>query len=283
MKRKKILLVLTLCLCTSILLAQEFTGSAIYKTDMKMEVKLDSSNTSANQMDLIQQQLKLAMQKDFELTFNKTESNWREMEKLDKPAGSSASGMDVQIQIVGTGGGSDGLLYKNTKTKKILEGADAFGKLFLVSEELEPVEWEMTSETKQIGKYTCYKAISKREVTELTMSDVDGKTEEKEEKRMQTTTVWYTPEIPVNHGPERHWGLPGLILEVNTGRRIMICTKVVLNPENPIAIEIPTKGKKVNGEEYEKIMREQAEKMNKMFSGGKKKGQHSSFEIRING
>ncbi|MFD2587810.1 GLPGLI family protein [Croceitalea marina] len=261
--------------------AQDFTGSAIYKTDMKMELKMDSTETSANQMDMIQEQLRFAMQKDFELTFNKTESNWRELEKLDKPA--VASGMNVQIQIVGNGGGSDGLLYKNTKTKKSLESTDAFGKLFLVADELEPVEWEMTSETKQIGKYTCYKAISKREVTETVFSDVNGESEEKKEKRMQTTTVWYTPEIPVNHGPERYWGLPGLILEVSNGRRIMICTQVVLNPEKPVTIEIPSKGKKVDGEEYEAIMKEHAEKMNKMYGGGKKKGQHSSFEIRIGG
>lgn len=263
------------------LFAQGFTGSATYKTDMKLKIKMDSTETSANQMDMIQQQLRFAMQKDFELTFNKTESNWRELEKLDKPSG--GTGMEVRINIVGAGGGSDGLLYKNTKTKKSVESTDAFGKLFLVSDELEPVEWEMTSETKQIGKYTCYKAISTREVTEMVFSDVNGESEEKEEKRMQTTTVWYTPEIPINHGPEGYWGLPGLILEVNDGRRIMICTKVVLNPEKPITIEIPTKGKKVDGKEYEVIMREQAEKMNKMYGGGKKKGQHSSFEMRIGG
>lgn len=261
--------------------AQDFTGSATYKTDMKMKIKLDSTQANTSQMDMIQEQLRFAMQKDFELTFNKTESNWRELEKLDKPSG--GSGMNVQIQIVGAGGGNDGLLYKNTKTKKSIESTDAFGKLFLVADELEAVEWEMTSETKQIGKYTCYKAISKREVTEMVFSDVNGESEEKEEKRMQTTTVWYTPEIPVNHGPEGYWGLPGLILEVNDGRRIMICTKVVLNPKKPISIEIPSKGKKVEGEEYEAIMKEHAEKMNKMYGSGKKKGQNSSFEIRIGG
>lgn len=281
MKKNSCVLAYTFILISTGLLGQDFTGSATYKTDMKMEIKMDSTETSANQMDMIQQQLRFAMQKDFELTFNKTESNWRELEKLDKPSG--GTGMEVRINIVGAGGGSDGLLYKNTKTKKSVESTDAFGKLFLVSDELEPVEWEMTSETKQIGKYTCYKAISTREVTEMVFSDVNGESEEKEEKRMQTTTVWYTPEIPVNHGPEGYWGLPGLILEVNDGRRIMICTKVVLNPEKPITIEIPTKGKKVDGKEYEVIMREQAEKMNKMYGGGKKKGQHSSFEMRIGG
>ena len=280
MKKNSCVFTLTFILMTTTLFAQDFMGVATYKTDMKVEVKLDSSKTGTNEMDMIQKQLRLAMQKDFELTFTKTESNWRELEKLNRPAGASSGG--VQIQIMGTGGGN-GLLYKNTKTKKSLESTDAFGKLFLVANNLNPVEGEMTSETKQIGKYTCYKAIAKKEVTQMTFSDVNGESEEIETKRMQTTTAWYTPEIPVNHGPDNHWGLPGLILEVNNGNRIMICTKVVLNPEKTIKIEVPSKGKKVSGEEYAAIMKEQAEKMQKMYSGGKKKGNHSSFEIKIGG
>lgn len=261
--------------------SQEFTGSARYITDMKLKIKLDSTEAMTNHMDMIQEQLRFAMQKDFELTFNKTESNWKELEKLDKPT--VAAGVNVEVRIVGAGGGNDRLLYKNTKTKKSIESTDAFGKLFLVSDQLKSIEWEMTSESKQIGRYTCYKAIFKREVTEKVFSEVNGESEEKEEKRTETTTVWYAPEIPVNHGPEGYWGLPGLILEVNDGRRIMICTKVILNPEKNIAIEIPSKGKKVNGEEYKTIMKEQTEKMNKMHGGGKKKGQNSSFSIRMDG
>jgi len=259
--------------------AQDFAGLATYKTDMKMDIKLDSSSTSADQMDLVHQQLKLAMQKEFQLSFTKSESNWAEQESLDKPATGSAG---VQIQIVGMGGGSDGLLYKNTKSKESKESIDAFGKQFLVSGELEPFEWEMTSESKQIGRYTCYKAIAKREITQTKISEVNGEIEEKEEKKMQTTTAWYAPEIPVTHGPDSYWGLPGLILEVSDGSRILICTKVVLNPEEKVAIEIPSKGKKVTEEEYEEIMREQSEKMRKMYGGGKKKGKNSSsFSISI--
>ncbi|MFS4494927.1 GLPGLI family protein [Maribacter sp. 2308TA10-17] len=259
--------------------AQDFAGLAIYKTDMKMEIKLDSASTSADQMDLVQQQLRFAMQKEFQLSFTKSESNWKEQESLDKPA---SGGAGVQIQVVGMGGGSDGLLYKNTKNKKTKESSDAFGKLFLISGELEPFEWEMTSETKQIGRYTCYKAIAKREITQTKISEVNGEMEEKEEKKIQTTTAWYTTEIPVNHGPDMYWGLPGLILEVNDGSRIMICTKVVLNPDKEVVIEVPSKGKKVTEEEYEEIMREQSEKMHKMYGGGKKKGKNSSsFSISI--
>jgi GLPGLI family protein len=45
-----------------------------------------------------------------------------------------------------------------------------------------------------------------------------------------TITAWYTPEIPVNQGPENYWGLPGLILEINDGKTVILCSKIVLNP-----------------------------------------------------
>jgi len=260
-------------------LGQEFTGMATYKTDMKMDFKMDSTQVGSDEMDLIHQQITFANQKEFQLSFNKSESNWKEQEQLEKPS-NGATG--IQIQIVGMGGGADGLLYKNIPTKKTKESRDASGKLFLISGELEPYEWEMTTETKQIGKYTCYKAIVKREVTQTHTSEVNGKIEEKTKQIIETTTAWYTPEIPINHGPDMFWGLPGLILEVNSGNRIMICTQVVLNPEEAVTIEIPSKGKKVTSEEFKKIMDEQAEKLMKMYGGGKKKGKNSSsFSLTI--
>ncbi len=280
MKKLASLIMALSILLTTKAFAQEFTGLATYKTAMKMNIALDSSRVSADEQSRIQQQLMKAMQREYTLTFNASESNWKEIEKLEKETGDAG----VRVMMVGVGGGADGLLYKNTAKKNFLETADAFGKLFLVSGPLEVYEWEMTDETKQIGQYTCYKATTEREITEMRISEVDGETEEKEEKRIETITAWYTPEISVNHGPDTFWGLPGLILEVSNGSRVMVCNKIVLNPKDEIAIETPKKGKKVSAEEYETIMREQAEKMNKMYSGGKKKGQNgNSVRIRING
>jgi GLPGLI family protein len=41
-----------------------------------------------------------------------------------------------------------------------------------------------------------------------------------------TITAWYTPEIPVNQGPENYWGLPGLILEINDVRLLFYVRKL---------------------------------------------------------
>lgn len=266
-------------LCPFALNAQEFTGLATYKTAAKMSITLDSTKTSSTEQEMINQRLMKALQKEYELTFNQTESNWKEVEKLDN----GATGAGVEVVMIGMGGGSDGLLYKNTKDKTSLETTDSFGKLFLVSGNLVPYEWEMTSDTKQIGRYTCYKAIAKRETTQIRVAEVNGEKEEKSEKRIQTITAWYTPEIPVTHGPDDYWGLPGLIMEISNGSRIMVCNKVVLNPKEAIAIEIPSKGKEVTDEEYEVIMKEQVQKMKNRYGGERRKGKNANVEIKIGG
>ncbi len=266
-------------LCPFALNAQEFTGLATYKTAAKMSITLDSTKTSSHEQEMINQRLMKALQKEYELTFNQTESNWKEVEKLDN----GATGAGVEVVMIGMGGGSDGLLYKNTKDKTSLETTDSFGKLFLISGHLDPYEWEMTSDTKQIGRYTCYKAIAKRETTQIRVAEVNGEKEEKAKKRTQTITAWYTPEIPVTHGPDDYWGLPGLIMEISNGSRVMVCNKVVLNPKEAIVIEIPSKGKEVTDEEYEVIMKEQVKKMKNMYGGEKRKGKNANIEIKIGG
>lgn len=266
--------------------AQKFTGVATYKSASKMTIKMDSSKVSTGEQELLNQRLMKALQKEYQLVFNASESNWKEVEKLDN----NAAGGGAEVMMIGSGGGGfslggggNGLLYHNTKKKNSVESIDKLGKLFLVSGELEPYEWEMTSETKQIGRYTCYKAIAKRETTQIRILESNGKKEEQKEIITQTITAWYTPEIPVNHGPDDYWGLPGLIMEVSNGRVVLVCSKVVLNPKDATPIEIPTKGKKVTSEEYEVIMEEQVEKMRKMYGAGKQKGKGNNIEIRIGG
>ena len=156
-----------------------------------------------------------------------------------------------------------------------------------MKDNLEAYEWKLENETKQIGQYTCYKATATREITVASFSSVSNGDEKhddkKEEKKTQTIIAWYTPQIPVNHGPDDYWGLPGLILEVNNGGRVMICNKIVLNPEEEIVIEAPTKGKEVSREEYRKVMEEKMKEMQKMYDGGRKKGDNHTFEIKIGG
>lgn len=82
-------------------------------------------------------------------------------------------------------------------------------------------------------------------------------------------TAWYSPEIPVNQGPENYWGLPGLILEVNDGQTTILCSKIVLNSKEKVEIKPSTKGKEVTQKEYNEIVMKKMKEMREMFRNNK--------------
>ena len=87
----------------------------------------------------------------------------------------------------------------------------------------------------------------------LRSSSASDSTEVKEVKMTQIE-AWYAPQIPVRHGPLDYWGLPGLILEVSADNTTMLCSKIVLNPDEIIEFEAPSKGKEVSKNEYQNII-----------------------------
>jgi GLPGLI family protein len=93
-------------------------------------------------------------------------------------------------------------------------------------------------------------------------------------------TVWFTPEIPVAHGPENFFGLPGLILEVQNQGRTLICEKIELNPSaDPVVIERPSKGKEITQAEFRTVQEEGMKQMMNRYQG--KPGEGNRMEIRI--
>jgi GLPGLI family protein len=92
-----------------------------------------------------------------------------------------------------------------------------------------------------------------------------------------TVTEWYTPEIPVNQGPESYWGLPGLILEVNDGKTTILCSKVVLNATEKADIKPATNGKVISQKEYDETVVKKMEEMRQMYDG---QGGRGGFQMR---
>ncbi|NAS29405.1 GLPGLI family protein [Flavobacteriaceae bacterium R38] len=267
--------------------AQELQGVAYYKTKRKVEITLDSTSALSGQQKQINEMLKKQFEKEYVLNFNKTASTYKEVESLGD-ASTGSGGIRINAITIGAGGKGD-ILYRDTKNKTYTHQQESFSKQFLVQDALEERDWKLENETKQIGNYTCYKATFTREIevqsfTSFNKNEDDAESDKKVEKRKIVTTAWYTPQIPVSHGPSTHWGLPGLILEINDGSTIMICNKVVLNPKEKVEIIEPKKGKKVNGEEFAEIVKKKVEEMNKIYGGGKKgKKNGNTFSIKIGG
>ncbi|MFD1063038.1 GLPGLI family protein [Winogradskyella litorisediminis] len=281
-------LVLVLVLSTAN--AQDFHGVATYKTQRSIDIKMDSTNNPGMSSDMqkqMQAMLKKQFQKTFDLSFNKEASIYREEESLAPP---QVGGGDMQMVFVGAGGGSD-VLYKNTKTGKYIDQKDTMGKVFLVKDDLKKIDWKLESETKFIGQYQCFKATyikmvpKPRELSSFSVHEDDNKDgkEEKPEMIERVVTAWYTLQIPVNNGPAMYQGLPGLILEVHDGKLNIVCSKIVINPEDKIEITEPKKGKEVSLEEYEKIMEKKRKEMLERYAPKKGRRSGETFEIRIGG
>ncbi|WP_299677504.1 GLPGLI family protein [uncultured Tenacibaculum sp.] len=265
-------------LCSLTTIAQDFQGKATYKTHNNIDLKISTGDKAPNS-DLqkqLQEKMKKMFQKTYTLNFTKSTSTYTQNKELE-PAAQSGG---VQIMMFGNGGGND-ILYKNTAEKKYVNKTEVFSKEFLIKDKLSDEVWEMSGETKKIGNYTCYKATRTREEEQISHIMTDGETEEKKQMVTVNTVAWYTPEIPVSNGPDMFWGLPGLILEVHEGKRTIVCSEIVLNPTEKVKIKEPRGGKKVNQEEYEKIVKEKVAEMNERFKNNRGNGE--SINIQIGG
>ncbi|VXB17561.1 GLPGLI family protein [Maribacter litoralis] len=252
--------------------AQDFQGKATYQSKTQVNFDFGNRNIPEDRKKQMMERIKKANEKTFVLNFNQTASLYKEEEKLEQP-GERGGGRGPRF---GTMTGTDGDLYKNIKDQRYLVKTELLGKIFLIDDALETLEWKMGSESKQIGNYTAFKATATKTIKRPNMSAVfrrPGRGEEnKEEEKAEEFTVkeveivaWYTPEIPINQGPGLYWGLPGLILAVNDDVTTIVCSEITMNPSEKMEIKAPSKGKKVTQAEYDEISQEKMKEMRENF------------------
>ena len=255
--------------------SQGFTGRAYYKSSSKIYISIDSTKMAPEQMAQIQSALKKQMERNYILSLTPTESTWKQEESLGSGPATASSGGAV-FMVSSSGEGST--LYKNIVDQTYLQEQDMMGKEYLIQDKLTPADWELLGETKKIGEYTAQKASYSRVIDSQRFST--GMTEMEKVKDTIHVTVWFTPEIPVAHGPENYFGLPGLILEVQNQGRTLICEKIELNPSaDPVVIEKPSKGKEISQEEFRKVQEEGMKQMMNRYQG--KPGDGANVTIRI--
>ena len=295
--KKAILLLLFVFIYTNTQAQKDFQGMAIYESKTSMadfKIRMEGNkNINPDMQKMMEERMKKMFEKTFILNFDKSASIYKEEEKLD----ASPQGGGFRMMSSMTGGG--GTFYKNVKDKAYTVDKEFMGKEFLVKDSLANLNWKMEAETRVIGGYTCYKATAVKEASKTDFRNFRPKKEDEPKKEADkpadekktnfmdavelpkeiTITAWYTPEIPVNQGPEGYWGLPGLILEVNDGKTIVLCSKVVLNPKEKAEIKAVTKGKVVSQKEYDETVMKKMEEFREMNQG---RGGRGGMEIRIN-
>jgi len=267
------------CLISGSMFAQDFSGRATYKTHRKSSFELDSTTIAANPgiQEQMEAQMRKMFQKTFTLDFTKSESMYKEEQELDAPKGPSANG-GVMVMVMGGNGSSD-ILYKNISENRMAHKTELMGKVFLIKDNLEAYDWELTGETKNIGNYTCYKAVYEKEEEDIQIDMIDGEVKEEKVTKKRTLVVWYTTDVPISNGPNNYGGLPGLILEVNDGDLTIVCSELVLNPKEAKEIKEPVKGKIVTREKFSKISLEKTKEMMDRYRSRDGKG----IEIKIGG
>lgn len=108
--------------------------------------------------------------------------------------------------------------YKNFENNNLSCTISDGIKKFNIVDKLFDWNWKITDDTEKIIGYTCKKATSNYMGANF--------------------TAWFTEEIPINTGPEKFDGLPGIILKVITPGNEIIAYSINEN-ENTTEIEPP--------------------------------------------
>jgi GLPGLI family protein len=106
----------------------------------------------------------------------------------------------------------------------------------LIKDENPKKNWEISTETKMIDNYLCYKATYTKSYFR------DG------ENKKTIITAWFAPSLPYPFGPIGYNGLPGLILELKEFDRTIYVTNIKIKNEI-IELKFP-KGKTITEKEY---------------------------------
>ncbi len=119
---------------------------------------------------------------------------------------------------------------KETKT----DIQQILGKTYLLEDSLHAPQWRVLNQIKDINGYVCMKAV-----TEDTI-------------KKQKIVAWFSQDIVLGAGPEKYFGLPGLIMEldVNDGDMIIEAKKIEFRNVDKELVMPKLKGKKIKDKDY---------------------------------
>ncbi len=194
--------------------------------------------------------LKDAMEKPsyYLLLLAPTESEFKYTEKIQNEQPNDAR---VKISF-----GGQSTTYKNLNENISLKAENVWNKNFIVSDSLKTYDWKISRESKELLGYEVRKAETKIDST-------------------KTAVAWYAPKLSYKNGPLSYQGLPGLILEIEVTdnsdkeKRTETYKAVSISVDSKnTPIERPKKGTTVSPEEFEAFLKEQSDRMDKMYEGG---------------
>ena len=146
----------------------------------------------------------------------------------------SHSKQDYKITSIIYGGNL--IHFRDNSIPEKLFNVNYKGQSLNVIIDLKDSEWQISNESKYIGKFKCYKAI-----TVIKKEDKGRNT-----VKILNPIVWFTPDLPTSFGPFGLDGLPGLIIEGTIdGKAYFYADKVSLKADKKFQIEKPGKAIKI--------------------------------------
>ena len=191
------------------------SGRVLYKIE---SIDFDNVSKSAE----IAEQINQAKRHTFTLEFNSQRSHFYPNNEMN-----AADDLNAKLaKLVYTTAKE----YYYDRKEQILpeQNSDA-----LVQKDFTLPDWVITSESKKIDRYDCYKATY--------TSTYMGR---KNNKVKQVITAWFAPELPFPYGPIGYNGLPGLILELHNGRATTYLADLITLETQELTVDFP-KGKTI--------------------------------------
>ncbi|MFN7099094.1 MAG: GLPGLI family protein [Flavobacterium sp.] len=220
----KIIYISILLLCSVVYPQSSGTVSYSFHTANILE---DIKNPQTK--DFAKKIVDIANQQVFNLTFNKTKTQFVQVESL-----TPVSDFDQKLGNVARSGFTSHDIFSDFANGRQLE---IMSDGTLVESKYEDLKWEITSDAKEIGGYLCYKAILK-----IPFINRYG------EAKVKEVIAYFAPSLPYSFGPKEFYGLPGLILELIENHKTFVVSKIKLSDQD-LKIDFP-KGKTISKEEY---------------------------------
>jgi GLPGLI family protein len=163
------------------------------------------------------------------LTFSESQSLYTHATESAEYEGTSYKGRNEDL-----------FFYRDFDKESMVEVEETLGRTYVVEDSLRVPAWKIGDQIKEIAGHLCSKATTTDPL------------------KNQTITAWFAQDIPVSAGPERFYGLPGLILEldINEGDVVIEAISVDFKPTASELKPPKSKGKRLNSAAFDKLIRE---------------------------
>lgn len=139
-------------------------------------------------------------------------------------------------------------IKRNYAANTMQDVIQMLGKTYIIEDSLRAPDWKILNELKEVAGHMCMKASWTDTI------------------KQQKVIAWFAMDIPLSAGPERFFGLPGLIMEVdlNDGAMLISADKIDLKKIGS-ELDLPKKikGKRISEAEYTAILKKHIDEKRK--------------------